>query len=162
MCVCGTHVQGPSYYRPPPPPPPVLVSLPQRLWVTGEGAGSLLVSPRPYIPARVSHGPDPSKYYTASVMFDGPPLTIGGTPLQVRGSRRQCSGRQQRWVGGWGGGEPERGGMSGGEGGGESYVRVSFWLPSSLEKKLWDCYTWNLHTHTTLPGMLQLLHAYDP
>ncbi len=27
-------------------PPPVPVSMPQGLWVTGEGAGSLLVSPR--------------------------------------------------------------------------------------------------------------------
>ncbi len=92
----------------PPPSPLVPVSLPQGLWWLGRVRGHCCLAPDSYAPARVSHGSDLSKYDTALVIFDRPLLTIGETPLQVRQSRRQCSGRQQRWVGGWGRGGNQR------------------------------------------------------
>ncbi len=133
---------------PPPPSPPVPVSLPQGLWVTGKGAGLLLVSSQLI---RSSKGFQRlwSQIWKGLCHIWQITPHYRGTPLQVRRSRRQCSGRQQRWVGGWGGTRERRHEWGEGKRGGESYVQVSFWLPSSLEKKLWDRYIW-IFTHTAL------------
>jgi hypothetical protein len=161
MCVCGTHVQGPSYYRPPPPPPGPCVPTSGAL-VTGKGAGSLLVS------SRLIRSCKGFPWLWSITIWHGI-CHIWRTTLNHRGNARASAPEPETmfWaateVGGRMGGGSEKGGMSGGgRGMGWGIICANEVLASLLswEKTMGPLF-WNLHTHATLPGMLQLLHAYD-
>jgi hypothetical protein len=98
-----------------PPPPPSLCAPSSGALRDRERAGSPLVTSRLLSSGKgFPHGFDLSRYDIAAVITDGSPITIGEHPCKRAGDMFWAA---TKVVGDEGerGGEPERGGMSGGE-----------------------------------------------
>jgi hypothetical protein len=145
VCV-GPTCKGQAITAPPPSPwsPCPYLRGPKR---PGRGQGCCWSPPDSYSPARISHGSYPWGYVKA-------PITIGEHPCKRAGAGDNILGGDR---GGWGvgeGGENQREEAymgeagEGGKGVGKHMCKWSLLAYILYKKKLWDRYTWNLHTYS--------------